>query len=200
MPRKKTETKEPDLASIGYEVKVRIAGLAPVLQNRFTPEIKGADIKIEDRAYQDDVGSYMPANNIRMMLIGNQRRRSASAILGSDIESGKGALYVAFCKACVFVESMDSNNPTKIYFEPARKTYDAVDSRSYQNKAGGRNMIERPMINLPWSMTFKVVVLDETIAKAKVKELFIVAGMRCGLGDYGPTFGRFRIVEWEELN
>jgi len=60
-------------------------------------------------------------------------------------------------------------------------------------------MIERPMIEVPWSLTFIITVTEDTYDQGKIKEFFETGGLRCGLGVFGPTFGRFRIVEWEIL-
>jgi len=178
------------------EILCKIEGLAPVLQNQFTGDKKAEDITLNDRAYKDEKGMYMPTNNIRMMLIGNKKRRSASEILGSDMEKAKGTKYKNFCKACVFIEGLDGDT-SKVYFEPSRKAWDDVDKRTYQNDKGARNHISRPMITMPWSLTFKIHVFSKDLADATIRKLFEVAGFRCGLGDFGPTFGRFIVKKWE---
>lgn len=191
-----------------YEIKCTVEGVAPMLHNRYpmnaepgsgkrkTQSIKDLKQTLNDKAYKDNKGMYLPANNIRMMLIGNQKRRGAATILGSDIEAGKGTRYVNFCKGCVFVLGLDGDQ-TKVYVQPNRKKWDDTHLSSYQRKDGSRNVIERPMINLPWQMTFNIVVYDDNFEEGKVRELFDTGGMRCGLGDFGPTFGRFIIKEWK---
>lgn len=157
---------------------------------------KDIEAELEGKAYKDERGMYLPADNIRMSLIGNRFRTGAADILGSTIERQKGKKYRNFCKACVWV--LGTEEPTdKVYFEPLRKTWDDTDVRSFITSKGGRDVCERPMIRTPWSLTFTIHVTDETFAEGKIRELFEVAGLRCGLGVHGPTFGRFIVKEWK---
>lgn len=193
-----------------YQVKIKIEGIVPLLMNRYPlPESrqgkrafeteKPEEIELELKAYKDKRGMYMPVDCIRMMLIGNQARQGAAEILGSQIESKKGTWYKNFCNSFVFVIALD--DPLNVYFEPKRKTWDDVDCRSYMGKIGKtvrRNLIIRPQINNPWSLTFGVDVYDDQLPASKLKQLFDVAGLRCGCGNYGPTFGRFLVKEFEK--
>ncbi len=188
----------------------KIEGMVPLLQNRFpmpddwdeqtkkraSKGKKDRQTALLEKAYYDKKGVYMPVDCIRMMLIGNKHRPGAAKILGSNIESKKGSLYLEICKSCVYVEGID--DPTKVYFGPNRKTWDSTDIRSIVNAAGSRSIVERPQINTPWSLEFRVVCYDVQTSIEKIKEMFEVAGLRCGLGNYGPTFGRFRVVKWKE--
>jgi hypothetical protein len=55
------------------------------------------------------------------------------------------------------------------------------------------------MIKTPWKLRFIVHVTENTWSPDMVKRFFDVAGMRVGLGSYGPKFGRFLIVEFVDL-
>jgi len=187
-----------------YSVKCKIDGIVPLMQDRYAmPDDAPAKKKAKSswkeelplKAYVDDIGMYMPADNIRMMLIGNKLRTGAAKILGSQIETKKGSVYLNFCKACVWVIGL--KDPLKVYFTPERKTFDDYDERTFINAAGSRSITRRPIAKLPWSLEFTVQVTDDNFAESKVRELFEVAGMRCGCGAYGPTFGRFVIDKWE---
>jgi hypothetical protein len=153
----------------------------------------------DEMCYMDKHGVYLPADNLRMMLIGNQFRKGAASILGTAIESKKGTMYTDFCKACVWV--VGEIDPLKIYYIPNRKTYDVTDIRSFVTSQGGRDVTERPIINLPWSLEFLVQITEEQppIDSAKVREFFEVAGLRCGASAYGPTFGRFMVKKWDAI-
>jgi hypothetical protein len=157
---------------------------------------KGKDPKVVFlKLHADKKGVFVPADNIKMMLIGNVKRVGAAKILGSYIETKKATQYMQMCKSCIWV--MGLKDPTKIYLEPKRKTYDDIDERSFINAAGSRSITYRPIITLPWSLTFKIQVTDPQIHESKVRELFDVAGLRCGVCAYGPTFGRCIIDKWE---
>lgn len=183
-----------------YQIICQIVGIVPMLMHRFprSDEKVKKDKKaiIAGFAYKDKKGLYVPSDCLRMMLIGNTKRRGACAILGSDIESGNGTTYKSFCDACIWVVG-DKKQPEKVYFIPNKKTWDRLDVRSYMSKAGTRNEISRPCIDAGWKLEFTIQVTDEKFPSGKVKELFEVAGMRCGVLAYGPRFGRFVIKKWE---
>lgn len=190
-----------------YEIECTIEGLVPAMFDRFfnpeeteTAKTKSKKTWKDDlpkKMYMDKKGVYVPADNVRMMLIGNQKRRGAAKILGSDIESGKGTKYLSFCEGCIWV--LGTPDPLKVYVEPKRATYDDYDERSFINTAGSRSLTRRPIITVPWRLSFIVQVTDNQFDSSKIKELFEVAGLRCGVGAYGPTFGRFVITRWQVL-
>ena len=188
-----------------YRVKCTLKGIIPVMFDRFynIDELEGPIKKraksawkelLPYKMYFDKKGVYVPTDNVRMMLIGNKLRTGAAKILGSSIETKKGKEYLDFCKACVWIVGPD--NPIKIYFKPNRKKYDDYDERSFINASNSRGITRRPLITTPWTITFFVDVTDDQYDESKIRQLFDVAGMRCGLGAYGPTFGRFLITEW----
>jgi hypothetical protein len=190
-----------------YTVKCKLQGLVPMMMDRFfNPEElgpggskkKGKDAwkkELPLKLHADKKGVYVPVDSIRMMLIGNTFRPGAAKIIGSYIEKGKATQYVSFCKGCVWVVGLE--DPLKVYVKPERKTYDDYDERSFPNAAGSRSLARRPLITTPWSLAFHVQVTDEQYDPDKMKEFFDVAGLRCGCGAYGPTFGRFVVEKWE---
>lgn len=189
-----------------YRIEAKIDGIVPAMFDRFynADELDTGTKKkakqtwkeeLPRKCYIDKNGVYAPADNIRMMLIGNRFRTGAAKILGSQIEKGKGSQYLNFCKACVWVVGPD--DPLKVYFEPQRESYDDYDERSFINAAGSRGISRRPLITTPWSLRFFVDVTEDLYDQSKIRQLFEVAGLRCGLGAYGPTFGRFLIKEWK---
>jgi len=188
-----------------YHIKCKIDGIVPMMQDRYAMPLesegggrkKGKDAwktELPLKAYVDKVGMYMPVDNIRMMLIGNKLRMGSAKILGSQIETKKGSVYLNFCKACVWV--IGPKDPQKVYLTPKRKTFDDYDERTFINAAGSRSITRRPIAKTPWSLEFIIQVTDDGFDHSKIKEMFEVAGMRCGCGAYGPTFGRFVIKSW----
>jgi hypothetical protein len=189
-----------------YEVTATLEGLVPLMYNRFwNPEETNGRAKtraqgpleeeLTRKLYVDERGVYVPADNLRMMLIGNQLRPGAALILGSQIEKRNGKKYREFCKACVWV--VGEHDPLKVYIQPNRKTYDDYDERTFINSSGSRSLLRRPLVLTPWHVTFTVQVTDDQMEDSKIREMYEVAGLRCGLGAYGPTFGRCRVTQWE---
>ena len=198
-----------------YEIQATYKGLVPMMMDRFAnpDEVASGQAKrrskvvspkelraeLERKLHRDNKGVYVPADNIRMMLIGNQFRRGAAQILGSDIEKNKGTTYKSICEGCIWV--LGPKDPLKVYIEPKRKTYDEYDERSFLTKkgkgGGSRKITQRPLITLPWELHFIIQVTDDQIEQSFVRQLFDVAGLRCGVCAYGPTFGRCVITEWK---
>ena len=182
-------------------VECRIEGLVPAMHHRFPLPEKPGDKRrkarqtVDDKCYMDEKGVFLPADSLRMMLIGNRFRPGAATILGNFMESRKGKSYRSFCAGCVWVKG--PQDPLKVYYEPQRKTYDDVDIRSFVNATGGRDVEERPLVTRPWTLSFIVEITGGELTSDKVRELFEVAGLRCGAGAYGPTFGRFQVTEWK---
>jgi len=189
-----------------YTIKATFTGLVPMMMDRFfNPEElvegtqkkgkKQADKEVVLKLHRDKKGVLVPADNIRMMLIGNKLRPGAAKILGSWSEKNKGTEYLQMCKSSIWV--IGPKDPLKVYLEPMRKTYDDIDERSFINSKGSRSITKRPILKLPWSLTFFIQVTDNNIHESKVREFFDVAGLQCGCCAYGPTFGRCHITHWE---
>ena len=182
-----------------YEVKSTIEGIVIIMFCRFPLPAKPGDTTkqhkqtVPEKMWIDKKGVYIPTDNLRMLLIGNRFRPGAAKIYGSEVESKKGTKYLNFCKACVWVVGDNG----KVYFKPKRTKHDDTDIRPFINTTGGRATTERPILNTPWSLTFTVQVTDDSIAEDKIKAFYECAGLRCGLGVYGPTFGRFIVKEWK---
>ena len=190
-----------------YQILTTVNGLVYGMQDRFyNPEEtdtgqgkkRGKDSwkkELPFKAYIDKKGMYFPTDSIKMMLIGNKHRRGAAQILGSDIEKAKGTKYKSLAIGCIWV--VGTKDTGKVYIEPIRKTFDDYDERSFINANGGRGLPRRPIFKTPWSLTFLIQVTDDNIDETFVRSMFEVAGLRCGVGAYGPTFGRFAIGKWE---
>ena len=189
-----------------YEIKAKYVGLVPMMMDRFADpgqtekptkkKKKGRnEADILAKLHRDKKGVFVPADNIRMMIIGNTKRVGAAKIQGTYIEKGKGTEYLNIAKSCIWV--LGTSDPLKVYIQPKRKIYDDVDERSFINAQGSRSMSYRPIINLPWSLSFIIQITDDNIDESKVRQFFDVAGLRCGCCAYGPTFGRCMITEWE---
>jgi len=191
-----------------YQINATIKGMVPSMHDRYpieqmkpgkrTTKKKSAqdlEKEVARKCYIDNEGLYIPADNLRMMLIGNTFRKGAAEILGSYIESKKGTEYKNFAKACIWVLGPNSDSE-KVHYLPLRKNYD-VYKNTFVTSNKKRDVCHRPIVTIPWKLTFVVHVYDDNFESGKVKELFEVGGLRCGIGAYGPKFGRFTVDKWE---
>lgn len=73
-----------------------------------------------------------------------------------------------------------------------------VDRRScglQQNRV----MRVRPRFNT-WALNFRLVIDDDLINPSDVHQALTIGGLRKGLLDYRPRFGRFEIASWKASN
>jgi hypothetical protein len=78
----------------------------------------------------------------------------------------------------------------------------------YANADGIRGSGKRVMRRFPiipsWKSTFEVQILDEIITKDVFEEIFEIAGLYIGIGQYRPqntgTSGRFKLIELEWMD
>lgn len=184
------------------KIHVKIAGVSPVLMNRFTEEneLKVSSgvsrVSISDKgtpreqaikkAYIDDKGYlYMPGQNIYAAIIEAGKFHKVGK---SKITTQKSSLV----PAGIFIEEMACPFGTKDF---------EVDSRSVViPSTGGRVMAHRPRLD-EWQLSFTLDVDEKMFDEKTVRLLVDDAGSKCGLCDFRParkgTFGRFKVVEWK---
>jgi len=184
------------------QVKVTIEGIVPILFNPMTQELQ-EDISIggdsgkktpeqyRDRAskrvYRDSEGNLgCPAQNIKKCI-----RLGA---VKSSLKYGRKGLD-SFLEALMFIEPQTPSFGLK---DP-----DFIDERSGRIPPGPRGkrvMLYRAGLNAPWQLSFTIIVVDDRIPLESIKVSLEQSGILCGLCDYRPEFGRFRVINWEESN
>lgn len=76
------------------------------------------------------------------------------------------------------------------------KDWDYVDSRRVVIQRAGITR-RRPGFYEGWKITFKIQILEpEYLSPSKLQEIVEAAGKFQGLGDFRPTFGRFRVTSF----
>jgi hypothetical protein len=72
------------------------------------------------------------------------------------------------------------------------------DERMARPSKTARVMATRPVLRLPWELEFTMVILEnETVKEAKLKDWFVRGGYSVGLCANRPTFGKFEVTEWD---
>lgn len=185
-------------------VKVQIAGITPLLMNRFNEE---SEIKVSSgvsavsisgrgtpreqatkKTYSDDTGNlYIPGPNVFSCLI---QAGTFHKVGKSKITTLKSSLIPAGISLPDVVCPLNTKE-----FE--------VDSRSVViPSTGGRIMCHRPRVD-EWKLSFRLEVDTEMFDLKTVRLLMDDAGKKVGLGDFRPArkgpFGRFSVVEWKEV-
>jgi hypothetical protein len=170
-------------------VRVKIRGIAPMLQNRYPMEgeseekARRRDEKFDPKEdaekalYRNKDGCFVPSSWIEAAL-----RDTAKEFKGKGRSSLKGAIL-----SSVFVE------PEEIPL--GKQTYDEIDRRPAVIQRQ-RIVKSRPRFN-SWEIEFTINFDEERVKKEILKEILIEAGKSKGIGDYRPKFGRFEVVKYE---
>jgi hypothetical protein len=59
------------------------------------------------------------------------------------------------------------------------------------------NPKERPMLDAPWELKFKLTLLETPeLNEVLLKKLFEYGGIAIGLGTFRGVFGKFKVTEW----
>ena len=68
-----------------------------------------------------------------------------------------------------------------------------LDERMARPSSTARVIARRPVIVLPWSLSFEVNMNEtEFVTQTRLKDWFIRGGISVGIGAYRPMFGRFK--------
>lgn len=184
------------------KVAVTIAGLTPLLMNRFTetaevsvsggtsPVLRGDKgtprEQAERKRYADGQGNlFIPSANIYACIIEAGKFHKAGK---SKITTNKTSLIPAGIMISEIVC-------------PLIGSAWEVDSRSVVIPAtGGRIMCHRPRVDT-WSTKFTLEIDERMFSPNLVRAIVDDAGSKIGLGDYRPArkgpFGRFVVNAWE---
>lgn len=88
-----------------------------------------------------------------------------------------------------------------LIYEGPQTVRELYDQRFVDRRPAGvqkaRVMRVRPRFNV-WALRFSLVVDEAVIALDKVRTSLEVAGLRKGLLDHRPRFGRFEVTSWKE--
>lgn len=184
------------------ERQVRLEGFTPLMLDPYAGDNK-TQLPIEAKFYfmPDGKTLCIPAGNISSFLSA-KNTTSVSKLIG-------GKQYKALCDAMlsyVQIEPMSIpvlRDGSPIVFNGFRDGRDEkakiyVDRRVARLEKGIPNPKERPVVELPWGVEFKIRlfkndVFDETLLQTAFKR----GGMAIGLGTFRGLFGKFEVTRWE---
>jgi len=176
------------------KVKVKIKGVAPLLQNRFPEEEHGAN-KVTGKKKV-----YIPQEEAEKALYRDKKTEEivhpTEHIFGALIKAGTAFKFEGkktfkdIIKAGLIVEPE--------YVPLNKKKWDEIDTRPVVIQRA-RVMKWRPRFN-QWKIEFEIQILDdENISIPLLKQILERAGTYHGIGDYRPRFGRFMVTEFNEV-
>ena len=178
------------------EIKVKIEDTTPLLMNRFREaSISGkskrrtgvmTDAELTDKLYLNSDGTpYIPNTYFK----------------GALVESGKNFKIAGKGKATFskLIGSTVMVEPEAIALDGEWVKYSIA---GVNPNTRGRMMIHRPRFD-KWACEFRIVLQDEGIDIASLKEILDYAGAYVGVGDWRPQkkgmFGKFIVTEFKEI-
>jgi len=180
--------------SLPYIVNVEIQGTADLLFHRWSCEsvtAKGGAAKGSAGKKIDDVKSYiylddrgmvcLPGEYLRQSIIGAAKYRQ-------DPRSPRKSAMDLYKAAIIALTPLASLGV---------KTWDYLDTRRAVVQRSGINRT-RPAMKAGWRAEFHFMVnLPEYVSLTDFAEVLTNAGRLIGVGDFRPTYGRFRLTRCE---
>lgn len=173
--------------------QITLRGIRPIMFDRYAG---GNDEKLPDmeKLYVGKGGALiMPAANILSFLSAENTESAPKRLLGLHWRAvAKAAL--SFC----FVE------PEEIPFTRNGKPLNLdnagiiIDRRVARLPKGIPNPKSRPVLSLPWELSFGVTLFpNKDLSENTLKGLFVDGGICIGLGTYRGVYGKFEMSRWK---
>jgi len=183
---------------IPYVVETTIVGVSPFLFHRWSCEAVAEKAKapknsaskktdnLESYVYRNEAGELcVPGEYLRMAVLGASKFRQ-------DPRSPRKSALDLFKAGVVPVTELAS-------LGVGMKDWDYLDRRRVRVQQNGVTR-ERPAMRAGWSVTIQLQVLTpEYIDEAVLSDVLTNAGRLVGIGDFRPTFGRFRVEKFKRL-
>jgi len=177
------------------ERDVVLSGLTPILFDRY-PGNNKEQLDVMDKIYVKDGMMVLPSLNISSFLSAQNTESASQRVIGRG--------YKEVCKAAqsfVNISPMDvpfyrDGHPLKVS-EANLKVHQTV-ARIMKGKLAVPNPKERPMLEQPWELRFKLTLLETPeLNEVRLKEIFERGGLAVGLGTFRGVFGKFQVEKWE---
>ena len=182
-----------DLKTI--ERTVVLSGLTPILFDRYSGNNK-EQLAVTDKIYLSGGFLVLPSINILSFLSAQNTESAPQRVIGRG--------YKEVCKAAQSFVTIEPlwipflRNGKKLTYETANITIHHAVAKIMKGKLAVPNPKERPMLDLSWSLKFKISLLETPeLNEVLLKKLFEKGGISIGLGTFRGVFGKFKVELWE---
>lgn len=177
-----------------YSVRVSVVGIADILFHRWNCEAvaeKSKAAKNSKAKKTDNIESYVYRNGANEICVPGEYLRQSiitAAKFRQDPRSPRKSAMDLFKAGIVSLTPLASTGKEK---------WDYEDQRRVVIQRNGVNRV-RPAMRVGWACEFELMVmLPEYIDVDSLSDTLGVAGRLIGLGDFRPTYGRFRVSKFE---
>jgi hypothetical protein len=175
-------------------ISVRLEGLRPLMFDRYAGD-NNTQLPTAEKMYlTPDMGLVIPAINILSLLAAENTKsvcrqffgkNGKTVALGISSYSTINAIDIPLCDDNGRIVFTGWNEQLHIHKAVARV------------KNGIPNPKERPVLELPWSLTFDVGYVENKFCTIEnLRQAFDMGGT-LGLGTFRPIFGRYQLSQWD---
>lgn len=175
-------------------IQCQLSGLRPMMFDRYAGDNATA-LPPEEKMYlSPDLHLIMPAVNLYSLLVSENGKSVCRQFFG---KGGKNiALGIASYTSIepFDIPILDDSGPVKFSGWNGQISI----HRSVARLAKGiPNPKVRPMLSLPWSVSFEVTYQDNKYCTLEnLRQAFMMGGT-LGLGTFRPFFGRYEVSRWD---
>lgn len=174
---------------------VVIRGLTPILFDRYSGSNK-EQLSVMDKVYQENGILVLPSTNILSFLSSQNTESAPQRVVGRGWrEVAKAALSYVTIEPYM-IPFMRDGKPLEV--DKAGLQIHYAVARVMKGKLAVPNPKERPMLNLPWELSFKISLMETgALNEVLLRKLFEIGLQAIGLGTFRGPFGKCAIVKWE---
>ncbi|MBQ6737622.1 MAG: hypothetical protein IJP96_11185 [Synergistaceae bacterium] len=184
-----------------FSVKIKLQGTQDILFHRWNNEVveaKAAAKKGSKEKKTEDPETYVYRNDEKQICIPGRYIVRSVVEAGRNFQDPRSSRKMAkdLVQAAVMCDEILS--PILVGGKPTTEwDYDDRQRVCIMRSAITRT---RPAFKKGWEVNFTLVSLvPEYITPDFLRKLVDNAGLLIGLGDFRPTYGRFRVTHWEQL-
>lgn len=178
---------------------VRLTSAAPLMFDR-PGDTLGQTPEPEQKMYYSPGTRLlvMPNRNILSLLSATRTRSAPKLFLGKDWQ--QKALIISSCISIYPMLIPITRKGRQIEFKGWNKNGISLDHNKVVLKDGQRKDTYRPIIDMPWEITFTLVYeQNEEVGLEEINRLLVKGGRAIGLGTFRGVFGKFKVDTWKTL-
>jgi len=176
-------------------IRVQLSGVRPLMFDRYAGD-NATTLQASEKMYLDEQRRLiMPAVNVFSLLAAENTKSVCRQFFGKQ---GK--------TIALGISSYCNITPFEIPIEDDKGwiTFTGFGGQITLHKSVARlkngipNPKERPMVSLPWRMTFVVEYQENKYCTLENLRQALTMGGTLGLGTFRPYFGRYELIGWTE--
>ena len=182
-----------------YSARVRIQGTQDILFHRWNEEevqAKADAKKGSDEKKRDNPEAYIYRNDEGFICIPGRYIVRAVVEAGRNFQDPRSKKKMAKDLVQAAVMANEILSPILVKGEPTKDwEYDDRQRVCIMRSAVTRT---RPAFKKGWQVDFTLISLvPDLVTPVFLRKLVDYAGLLEGLGDFRPTYGRFKVIQWE---